>query len=125
VPLPRSLARFNRRVTNKVTSTFARRLPGFGIVNHRGRRSGRGYRTPVNMFRRLGGFAIPLTYGTHSEWTRNVLAAGAAEIDTRGRSRAVVNPRIERDEARAYVPRPIRPILRWLDVDAFLLLDES
>jgi deazaflavin-dependent oxidoreductase (nitroreductase family) len=124
VPLPRSLARFNRKATNKVTLPVAGRLPGFAIVNHRGRRSGRNYRTPVNMFRRPGGFAIPLMYGIESEWTKNVLAADAAELTTRGRSAVVANPRIVRDEGRRHVPRAIRPILRFLDVDAFMLVDE-
>ena len=54
--LPRGLAAFNRRVTNHVTRPFAGRLPGFGIVVHRGRRSGREYRSPVNAFATTGGY---------------------------------------------------------------------
>jgi hypothetical protein len=49
--LGRHVARFNPRVTNRITRPLARWLPGFGVVEHAGRRSGRRYRTPVNVFR--------------------------------------------------------------------------
>ena len=47
----RWVAAFNLAVTNRITSRFAARLPGFGILTHVGRKSGRIYRTPVNVFR--------------------------------------------------------------------------
>ncbi|SCF06599.1 hypothetical protein GA0070607_5111 [Micromonospora coriariae] len=71
--LPRRLARFNRVVTNRVTGPLAGRLPGFGVIIHRGRRSGRVYRTPINIFRTSGGYVAALTYG-FTDWARNVLA---------------------------------------------------
>jgi hypothetical protein len=43
--LSRRVATFNRQVTNRVTGPFAHRLPGFGVVVHVGRKSGREYRT--------------------------------------------------------------------------------
>ena len=46
MPLPRSVARFNRRVTNRLLGRLAPRLPGFGIVVHTGRKTQRRYRTP-------------------------------------------------------------------------------
>ena len=76
MPLPRAVARFNRHVTNRILGPFAYVLPLFGVVVHRGRRSRRLYRTPVNVFRRPGGVVIALTYGPESDWVRNVLAAG-------------------------------------------------
>jgi deazaflavin-dependent oxidoreductase (nitroreductase family) len=124
MPLPRSVARFNRLVMNRFTRPVAGRLPGMGVVVHAGRVSGRQYRTPVNVFRRPGGFAIALTYGSGAEWTRNVLAAGNAEIATRGRTHRVTSPRIVRDTERAAVPAPVRAILGALRVDEFLVIDE-
>ena len=59
----RWVAAFNLTVTNRITSRFADRLPGFGILAHVGRKSGRVYRTPVNVFRAPEGFLIALTYG--------------------------------------------------------------
>ena len=47
----RWVAAFNLAVTNRITTRFAGRLPGFGIVTHAGRKSGKLYRTPVNVFR--------------------------------------------------------------------------
>src|SRR6202049_320007 len=80
----RWVAAFNRAITNRITIRFAARLPGFGIVTHVGRKSGRVYRTPVNVFRAPEGFLIALTYGRESEWVRNVLAAGGCELETQG-----------------------------------------
>ena len=37
----RWVAAFNLAVTNRITSRFAARLPGFGILTHVGRKSGR------------------------------------------------------------------------------------
>jgi deazaflavin-dependent oxidoreductase (nitroreductase family) len=122
--LPRWLARFNRVGTNRVSRLVAGRSPGFGIVVHTGRRSGREHRTPVNVFRREGGFVVALTYGSESQWVRNVLAAGRAEIVTRGQARPVVNPRVVTDPACRAVPPPVRPILKALAVDQFLLIDD-
>jgi hypothetical protein len=46
--LSRRVARFNRAVNNPVQRQYAWLLPPWVIVCHRGRRSGRLYRTPVN-----------------------------------------------------------------------------
>lgn len=46
----RRLAPFNKHVTNRLTLPLAPRLPWLGVVAHVGRRSGRTYRTPVNVF---------------------------------------------------------------------------
>jgi hypothetical protein len=45
----RWVAAFNLAVTNRITSRFAARFPGFGILTHVGRKSGSLYRTPVNV----------------------------------------------------------------------------
>jgi deazaflavin-dependent oxidoreductase (nitroreductase family) len=122
MPLPKRLARFNLRVTNRVTGPFASRLPGFAVVCHVGRRSGRAFRTPVNMFRTDDGYVIALTYGADSQWVRNVLAAGEVEVQTRGRIVRLVEPRVVHDPERSRVPAAVRPILGLLDVGDFMLL---
>src|SRR5262245_21962294 len=93
MPLPRSLAEFNRRFTNKLTRYFAGWLPGFGIVIHTGRTSGRTYETPVNVFRTEDGFVFALTYG-RAEWVQNVMAAGSAKLRTLRKMHDLGNPRI-------------------------------
>ncbi len=124
MPLPRSIARFNKRVTNRISGAVAGRLPGSGIVIHRGRRTGGLYRTPVNVFRRPGGFRIALTYG-RGDWVRNVLDAGEAELLTRGRVRRIANPVIVRDAAHAGFPAPVRLALRAIGTDEVLLVDDA
>jgi len=60
----RWLAKINIAFTNRITGLFAGWLPGFGILTHVGRKSGKVYRTPVNVFRASNGFIIALTYGS-------------------------------------------------------------
>ncbi len=123
VPIPLRVGRWNRAVTNRVTTPLARRLPGFGVVHHVGRRSGRHYETPVNVFPTDGGFTIALTYGTRADWVRNVLAAGGCEIETRRRTFACTSPQIYRDAFCTAIRLPERPILRLLHVDHFLRVE--
>jgi deazaflavin-dependent oxidoreductase (nitroreductase family) len=122
VPAPRWLARVNKHATNHVTAPFAARLPGFGIVVHRGRRSGREYRTPVNVFRIDGGYSLALTYGRDAQWVRNVLAAGGCDLVWRGRTLRLGDPEVVHDERRRDVPAPVGAILGVLHVDDFLHL---
>src|SRR6478736_9273678 len=105
MPLPKRLARFNLHVTNRVLGPVARQLPGFAVVSHVGRRSGRVHRTPVNLFRDGDRYVIALTYGSDSQWVRNVLAAGAVDVETRGRMVHLVGPEIVVDPRRSHVPR--------------------
>jgi deazaflavin-dependent oxidoreductase (nitroreductase family) len=120
MPLPKKLARFNRIATNRVVRHVAGRLPGLAIVTHTGRRSGRQYRTPVNLYRPGDRYVIALVYGSDAQWVRNVRAAGACEVETRGARIHLVAPEIVRDEA--LVPAPVRPILRALRVGDFMVL---
>lgn len=122
MPLPKRLARFNLRVTNRLARPLASRLPWFGVLTHRGRRSGWLYRTPVNLFRIPNWYVVALTYGPDTQWVRNVLEAGECELQTRGRWVRLNGPRLITDENRRLVPPPVRPILCVLGVDRFMLL---
>jgi deazaflavin-dependent oxidoreductase (nitroreductase family) len=125
MPLSKRLARFNLRVTNRVLGPVAERLPGFGIVVHRGRRSGRTYRTPVNIFRHGDGYMIALTYGRDSQWVRNVLAAGEVDVEIRGRTVHLTAPELVHDERRRLVPAPVRVPLSAANVSDFLVLSRA
>jgi deazaflavin-dependent oxidoreductase (nitroreductase family) len=122
MPAPRWLARANRRLTNRVLGRVAPRLPGFGVVIHTGRRTGRQYRTPVNVFRHGQAYVVALTYGSGAEWVRNVLASSGCALQTRGRTVELVGPRIVHDPHQRMVPAPVRVPLRLLDVTEFLEL---
>lgn len=115
MPAPRSIARFNRRFTNQLFLRVAGYLPGFAIVSHVGRKSGRAYRTPVNAFRADGGYIIALTYGSESDWVKNVLAAGSCDLKTRRRWVHLSDPRIETDENKGWAPLPVKFILDRID----------
>ncbi|HMF82277.1 MAG TPA: nitroreductase family deazaflavin-dependent oxidoreductase [Acidimicrobiia bacterium] len=118
--IPRAVARINRDVTNHVSRPLARHLPGFAVVTHVGRRSGRTYRTPVNMFRDGERYVFALTYGADSQWVKNVMAAGSCEVRTQGTTVRLCEPRIFTDPDRRLVPAPVRLVLRILDVSDFL-----
>ena len=118
----RWVAAFNLAVTNRITSRFAARLPGFGMVTHVGRKSGRTYRTPVNVFRGPEGFIVALTYGRDSEWVRNVLAAGGCELETRGVQYRLSAPRIVHDPSRRRFPLPVRMVLAVIGANDFMQL---
>ena len=120
--LPRWLARFNVVVTNRLMLPIARVLPWFGIVEHIGRRSGRHYQTPVNVFRRGDRYTFALTYGPQSEWVRNVVAAGGCTLVTGGRRVRLTDPRRFRDPQRRQMPWIVRVGLGLLSVSEFLEL---
>jgi len=120
MPIPRRVARWNKAGLNRITRHVAPWMPGFGLVVHRGRRSGREYQTPVNVFPADDGFIIALTYGADTDWVKNVQAAGGCELRTRGRVFRVGSPRVYHDETRHGI-RPLeREMLRLLGVADFL-----
>jgi deazaflavin-dependent oxidoreductase (nitroreductase family) len=121
----RWVAAFNLAVTNRITSRFAARLPGFGILTHVGRKSGRVYRTPVNIFQAPEGFLIALTYGRESEWVRNVVAAGACKLETRGVQYQLSSPTIVHDPTRQRFPIPVRSVLWLIGANDFMQLSTS
>jgi deazaflavin-dependent oxidoreductase (nitroreductase family) len=122
MPLPRTLARWNKVGLNRVTKHVAPWMPGFGVVAHTGRRSGRRYQTPVNVFPAEDGYLLALTYGPDSDWVKNVLAAGGCELVTRGRTVRLVSPQLVHDEDRRGI-RPLeRQVLPLIGVADFLSL---
>lgn len=118
----RRIAHFNKRFTNRVTRPLAPYLPGFGVVVHTGRKTGRTYETPVNVFAHGEDFVIALTYGVESDWVRNVQAAGGCDLITRRRRYRLCHPEIVHDERRRLASAKTRPILRLLGVADFLRL---
>jgi deazaflavin-dependent oxidoreductase (nitroreductase family) len=122
MPIPRVIGRWNRAGLNRVTKHIAPWLPGLGLVIHRGRRSGRRYETPVNVFRTEDGYVLALTYGPDTDWVRNVMAAGRCDLRTRGHTVPLAAPRLFHDENRSAI-RPLeRQVLRAIGVADFLSL---
>jgi deazaflavin-dependent oxidoreductase (nitroreductase family) len=66
----------------------------YGVIHHRGRRSGKQFRTPVVVRPTQGGFIVPMPWGETTDWYRNVRAAGGCTIRWKGRDYAVVDPEV-------------------------------
>jgi len=123
MPLPRAVARFNKHVTNRIVGPISRFLPGYGTIVHRGRTSGRIYRTPIMAFRSPDGrtLVFALTYGSTTDWLKNVRAAGGAVFESRWSGRlSLSEPRIVHDPVPGAIPSPIRWVLRLMWVRQFL-----
>jgi deazaflavin-dependent oxidoreductase (nitroreductase family) len=120
----RWLAKINIAFTNRITSLFAGCLPGLGILTHVGRRSGKVFRTPVNVFRAPNGFIVALTYSSQSEWVKNVLAAGGCELKNRGKKYQLSTPNVVRDPTRRRFPIPVQVVLRIVGADEYMELSK-
>jgi deazaflavin-dependent oxidoreductase (nitroreductase family) len=125
--LSRRVARFNATVNNRLQGTYAWLTPPWAVIRHRGRRSGRTYRTPVLAFRRGSTLIIALLYGEESDWLRN-LQAGGGQVVRGGRMFAIADaPRVV-DTAAAVelskLPAPARAYCRLADKQVLLEIGE-
>ena len=126
MPIPKWVAGMNRFVTNPAARMVAGWAPGFAIVRHRGRKSGRTYSTPVNIFEiggRERGFVIALTYGAEVDWLKNVMAAGGCTVRYRRREIDLADPVfIDLSEGMELMPALVRRILTVANVTEFVRL---
>ena len=123
IPFARRIARFNHVVTNRILDPIVWFLPGFGRIEHVGRRTGKRHVAPMMGFPSRDGRTITfaLTYGPEGHWVQNALAAGRFGYRTRRGGRThLVEPRVYRDDAAPAMPALVRPILFVLGVDEFL-----
>jgi len=111
---------FTTHVFNRLTRHFVHRLPGFAIITYRGRKSGKRYRTPMNVFRDGDDYVFALTYGSDVQWVKNVLAAGSGELQIGGRTVALTDPELFTDPQRRLMPPPVRLFLGFMRVSDFL-----
>ena len=76
----------------------------YGLLRHVGRTSGAAYETPLGIERTEDGFVIAIVYGDRTQWVKNVLAAGSAEIVLEGETYPVGRPEVVPiAEANAYI----------------------
>jgi deazaflavin-dependent oxidoreductase (nitroreductase family) len=117
------VARFNRHVTNPIQRLWAGWLPPFAIIENVGRRSGKLYRTPVNVFGVPGGFAVFLIYGPDRDWVRNLVAASGGNLVYRGRTYEVTDPSVVPAAVAAeFLGKRAAALLRSLKVEYVLRL---
>jgi deazaflavin-dependent oxidoreductase (nitroreductase family) len=90
-----------------------------------GRKSGKVYRTPINVFRSSTGYIIALTHSSNSEWVKNVLAAGGCELKTRGKKYQLFAPTVAHDLTRQRFPIPVRLVLKLVGADDYMALSNA
>lgn len=90
---PPWLDRVQIKYMNPLAKRLSRYLPGASVIRHRGRKSGTAYETVVTTYRTGNQLAIALGHGK-TDWVKNVLAAGEADVRLFRREVHVVNPRI-------------------------------
>lgn len=90
---PPVVERLQIKYFNPLIRPLARYLPTFAIVKHRGRTSGKEYETVVNAFRKGDVLAIALAHGK-TNWVKNVLTAGEADVHLFRRDVHITNPRV-------------------------------
>ena len=116
-------AKFNRRFVNRLMRPLSGRVAMWSIIEHRGRRSGDVYRTPVSMFPTPDGVAILLAYGEDRDWVRNLQAAGGGRATMSGKTFDVTDPRIvPTQDAAALLSAPWRQVIGRLGTPTALLL---
>jgi deazaflavin-dependent oxidoreductase (nitroreductase family) len=120
--LNRGWANFNRTVGNRIAGPMMARMPGFGVLHHRGRKSGREYRTPVKLFRHGDDYVITLPYGAGTDWVKNVVAAGGGDLAVGRRLVHVVRPTLFKDDGTVPIPKVLRMVLARMKVTEFISL---
>jgi deazaflavin-dependent oxidoreductase (nitroreductase family) len=80
-PVVNAVRRLNRTVMNPRQMATAGQPGAFAqILRHTGRTSGKTFETPLGIEPTDDGFVIALVYGNDSQWLKNVLATGHAEV---------------------------------------------
>lgn len=90
---PKWFDRLQVKYMNPWMRPLSRYLPGSSVITHRGRKSGTPYQTVVTPYRKGNLLAIALGHGK-TDWVKNVLAAGEADVRLYRREVHITNPRI-------------------------------
>jgi deazaflavin-dependent oxidoreductase (nitroreductase family) len=115
--MPPRLERLQIKYMNPALRPIAARyLPGAAIIKHRGRKSGKPYETIVTPVRKGKVLAIVLCHGK-TDWVKNVLAAGEADVLLIRRDIHITNPRLLPAGSDGQdLPWIARLVLRWIGV---------
>lgn len=90
---PAWLERLQIKYVNPLLRPLSKRMPGLGVIKHTGRTSGKPYETIVTPYRKGSVLAIGLAHGK-TNWVKNVLAAGEADIAIGKTTLHLVRPRV-------------------------------
>ncbi|KQM84453.1 hypothetical protein ASE68_04360 [Agromyces sp. Leaf222] len=90
-------------------------MPVWGVIRHRGRKSGTAYETPIAVVptKDAAIVMIGLPWGAKTNWARNVIAADGASLRWKGRDVELVQPRIvDAAAAEQLAKGPFRAVLK-------------
>ena len=126
-PVVDLIRRMNRSLTNpRVMRNAGTSQTETAVIQHVGRKSGRTYETPIDIIETATGMLIALPYGDRADWTRNVLATGAATVLMQGERVAVDRPTVVATaDVAALIPRRTMRMLRLFGVNQCLHLERS
>src|SRR6202171_3795301 len=97
-----------------------------GDLEHVGRKSGKPYRTPLNVFATDDGLAIVLTYGPDRDWLKNITATGHGRMRHRGRKIELTNHRVmPKAEAARAVKGLWKPIFARMPFEQAVMLSRA
>lgn len=121
---------FNKHLLNPAMMKLAGRRHWYAaVIQHKGRRSGKEYATPVWAEPTEDGFVVPLPYGEEVDWLRNVLKAGKCTIEAKGVSYPVGELEVvEASEVEPVLPSWPRFLFKLYGVRSYLkarTLDEA
>jgi deazaflavin-dependent oxidoreductase (nitroreductase family) len=121
---PAAAKRFNRVAVKAAGSRF---LPIWAAVEHRGRKSGQTYTTPVAIAASTpDSLYIGLPWGPGTDWVRNLQAAGGGRVRWKGASYAVTEPTVVGAEEPLAAAKALqrRVLSRW-KLEHFLRLHRA
>lgn len=120
---PRAAKSFNKVA---VRAAGHRLVPVWAVVEHRGRRSGTPYRTPVAVIPAPDAFYVGLPWGRGTDWVRNLRAAGGGTVVWKGRRYAVGDPTfVEKAEVLDAAGALQRRVLARTGLSEFLRLSRT
>jgi deazaflavin-dependent oxidoreductase (nitroreductase family) len=120
-----AVMRAGSRRLNPFMLLFAgsRRLPLLAVIQHRGRRSGRSYTTPVVAGPTKDGFAISLTFCEQADWFRNIQAAGGCIVRWKGVDYRLIEPEVvDWATVRSAFPPLVRVLVPVIGIEQFVHL---
>jgi deazaflavin-dependent oxidoreductase (nitroreductase family) len=99
------------KATEPIATALAGRrwFPLWAVLHHRGRKSGAEYATPVAIVPSVGPalVLIGLPWGRNTNWARNVIAAGSADVTWSGATHSTSSPRIVEPAEAADLAKPM------------------
>lgn len=118
---PKHVPMFVKHYNRLVRSFAGQRF--YALLRHRGRKSGKTFETPVMAWRTADGMLVPLSWGTESDWYRNIMAANGCDVQVTGRWHRCSEPvLIRRERALSLLPPVTRTTARLFPVQQFVLL---